>query len=66
MKKIVLGVVLMLAASSANAAWCRAQSPFAWGEGTAQTIAQACQIALFNCAKLTPYGSMCLVVNVVY
>lgn len=69
MKKIVYGLILAISMSTsatAFAAWCRAESPSAWGEGVAYTVDQACQIAMMNCAAMTPQWQTCYVVNYAY
>lgn len=64
MKKLIAILLLSFATvASANAAWCYTESNYAWGKGTALTIAQACNIALLECAARTPYGDTCFVVT---
>ena len=64
MKKIIAVLLLTFAVTaSANAAWCRAESPSAWGAGTANTIAAACKRALYECSVRTPTHQTCYVVG---
>ena len=64
MKKFIFAFMLMFATvTTANAAWCRAESPSAWGQGVANTVAQACKIALYQCAIRTPGNQTCYVVS---
>lgn len=64
MKKIISTLILLFAVTaSANAAWCRAESFSAWGEGTANTVEEACNIALHQCSIYTPYNQTCYVVS---
>ena len=66
MKRVVYGLALiigMASSTSAMAAWCRAQSPVAWGEGVGYTVDEACYIALRQCAARTPAGYSCFVVD---
>ena len=63
MKKLILGMLLFAVAGTASAAWCRAESFSAWGYGTAPSIAEACNIALYQCASRTPWNQTCVVVG---
>ena len=63
MKGILITLLFVASTVTANAAWCKAESYYAWGYGTAPTIAQACQIALNYCAVNTPVGYNCYVID---
>lgn len=45
---------------------CSAQSPSAWGVGSAYSRQQACRIALYQCAARTPAYQQCYVTRVDY
>ena len=65
MKKVILGLVLLLTTSQVFAGYwyVRAESYSAWGSATAGSLSQAKRMALYECAIRTPYGDTCYVIQ---